>query len=127
VNAGFGRTMHSLYHSAFTAYRTRLLLAATAFPLSLHAQGIDKIGASDIKLAAQQSTFNDAKGVAFRVSNDGQAQYILNRRTEPNAVEMHCDKGFEGPWTTRISRASVAFAGAVLRHPDPRGARAMSL
>lgn len=68
----------------------RLILAATAFPLSLHAQGIDKIGASDLKLAAQQSTLNDAKGVAFRLSNDGQAQYILNRRTEPSAVEMHC-------------------------------------
>ena len=56
----------------------------------LDAQGIGKIGAADIKSAAQQTTVNDSKGVAFRMSADGNAQYILNRRTTPSAVEMHC-------------------------------------
>ncbi len=68
------------------------LLAAALFCVTsaLSAQSVDKIGAADIKGAAQQTTLNDSKGVAFRMSRDGNAQYILNRRTSASAVEMHC-------------------------------------
>lgn len=54
------------------------------------AQRVDKIRAVDITRAAQQTTLNDANGAAFRLSYDGNAQYILNRRTGPSKVEMHC-------------------------------------
>jgi mannose-6-phosphate isomerase-like protein (cupin superfamily) len=54
------------------------------------AQRVDKISAVDITRAAQQTTLNDATGAAFRLSDDGNAQYILNRRTGPSKIEMHC-------------------------------------
>ena len=53
-------------------------ITAVWLPSAHSAQGIDRVGASDIRAAAQLTTLNDSRGVAFRLSNDGNAQYILN-------------------------------------------------
>ena len=62
------------------------LLAATG----AQAQRVDRISAGDVSTALAQSMTNDSRGVMFRASSDRNAQYILNRRTEPSEVELHC-------------------------------------
>ncbi len=81
--------------AVLSTWPCRLRRAGSGALLSLaagraQAQRVDKISAVDITRAAQQTTLNDAKGAAFRLSYDGNAQYILNRRTGPSKVEMHC-------------------------------------
>lgn len=81
--------------AVLTTQQCRRLCAGFGALLALaagraQAQRVDKISAVDITRAAQQTTLNDAKGAAFRLSYDGNAQYILNRRTGPSKVEMHC-------------------------------------
>jgi mannose-6-phosphate isomerase-like protein (cupin superfamily) len=62
-----------------------LLAAAGA-----QAQRVDRISAGDVSMALSQSMMSGSRGVMFRASSDRNAQYILNRRTGPSEVELHC-------------------------------------
>ena len=69
---------------------TLLVVALCAAPARLAGQAVDRIGASDLNAALTQSMSSGSRGVLFRASDDRNAQFILNRRTEPSHVELHC-------------------------------------
>ena len=54
------------------------------------AQSVDRLAASQLDSVANLATINDSRGGSFRMSSDGAVQYVLNRRTGPSHVEMHC-------------------------------------
>ena len=56
----------------------------------LSAQAVTRISNTDITNALRQTDRNDSHGVAFRIAEDLGAQFILNRRTGPSEIELHC-------------------------------------
>lgn len=72
--------------------RSLVLLAATlgTAPARLAGQAVDRIAAADLNAALTQSMSSGSRGVLFRASDDRNAQFIMNRRTEPSHVELHC-------------------------------------
>ncbi len=54
------------------------------------AQDVDRLPNAAIRAAIAQSARSGGSGVAFSTSNDNAAQFLLNRRTTPSAIEMHC-------------------------------------
>jgi len=64
------------------------VLAVT--PLGLRAQAVTRISNENITNVLLQTDRNDSRGVAFRMSEDLGAQFILNRRTVPSEIELHC-------------------------------------
>lgn len=65
-----------------------------AVPLSTAAgqpRPVDRIPAVDMARAATQTNVSDARGAFFRAASDGNAQYVLNRRTSRSQIELHCE------------------------------------
>ncbi len=60
--------------------------AAPAVP-----HGIDHISATTLNAALDATMKSGAKGVQFRLADDRNAQYLMNRRTAPSEIELHCD------------------------------------
>ncbi len=56
----------------------------------VHGQAVTRIANEDIQNALLQTHRNASNGVAFRMAQDLGAQFILNRRTAPSEVELHC-------------------------------------
>lgn len=67
-----------------------LVVVMSAVPAQVAAQAVDRIGAADLNAALTQSMSSGSRGVLFRASDDRNAQFIMNRRTEPSHVELHC-------------------------------------
>ncbi len=54
------------------------------------APGIDHISSSLLSAALDSTMKSGAKGVQFRLADDRNAQYLMNRRTAPSDIELHC-------------------------------------
>jgi len=67
-----------------------IALLAVLTPLAVEGQAVTRIANTDITAALLQTDRNDSHGVAFRMAADLGAQFILNRRTGPSEVELHC-------------------------------------
>ncbi len=59
-------------------------------PTATSAQAVTRISNENITNVLLQTDRNDSRGVAFRMSEDLGAQFILNRRTGPSEIERHC-------------------------------------
>jgi len=55
------------------------------------ARGIDHIPATALDEALDATMRSGADGVQFGLADDRNAQYLMNRRTVPSAIELHCD------------------------------------
>ena len=53
--------------------------------------GIDHITSATLAAALDSTMRSGSKGVMFRLSDDRHAQYLMNRRTAPSAIELHCE------------------------------------
>ena len=80
---------------------TPLAVAPVAFAVGMRASSpaippstastIDHIPASALNAALDSTMRSGAKGVQFRLAADRNAQYLMNRRTSPSEVELHCE------------------------------------
>jgi hypothetical protein len=58
-------------------------------PSPLHAQ-VSRISNGDMQRALEKSDESDTRGGRFSAASDGNAQFVLNRRTSPSTIELHC-------------------------------------
>lgn len=78
-----------------------LVIAPAAFAVGMRASSpvtppstashIDHIPATALNAALDSTMRSGAKGVQFRLAADRNAQYLMNRRTSPSEVELHCE------------------------------------
>jgi hypothetical protein len=54
------------------------------------AQGVNRIADADMRAALKASDESDSRGGLFNVARDNNAQFVLNRRIAPSALELHC-------------------------------------
>lgn len=68
---------------------------------------VQRIASADVARALEQTSRTGAKGVMFSASKDGNAQFVMNRRTSDSEIELHCE------WDDLLL---VRSGAGVLRH-----------
>jgi mannose-6-phosphate isomerase-like protein (cupin superfamily) len=63
-------------------------VARVRVPLS--SRGVDHISTARIDSALNLVSAESGRGASINGSRDGRVAYVLNRRTDPSAIEVHC-------------------------------------
>lgn len=96
--------------SARSAAAVVFAMAIVSHPL--HGQAVSRVSAAEMQAALARSDESDSRGGLFRAAHDNNAQFILNRRTSPSVIELHC---MWDDWLVIRSGAGTLRHGSKLR------------
>lgn len=74
--------------STLRAAAVGIAMAVVSHPVQ--GQVVSRVSAAEMQAALARSDESDSRGGLFRAAHDNNAQFILNRRTSPSVIELHC-------------------------------------